>query len=222
MSKSTITVCSLQECNRPIGPHGARGWCPTHYKRWRATGDPRITRFVTRGASDEERLLHYLDISDPSACWEWQGVRDKDGYGHVSGAASPRISSRVAYETWVGPIPARHLICHTCDNPPCCNPAHLFSGTSKRNTQDMLAKWRGSHGEHHHWHRLTDEQVHVIRYLSEQGIQQRPIAKLIGCSQSQVSNIVRRSQRRHDTNWTPKPALIEWVAKNSRTHRLAV
>jgi len=216
MNESTTPICAIEDCVRPIGPHGARGWCPTHYKRWKSTGDPTVTKFVARGATDEERLNFYLDTTQHDACWEWRGSRDADGYGRVSGQDAPRVASRVAYETWIGPIPEGHLVCHTCDNPPCCNPTHLFAGRPEDNTHDMLKKRRGPHGERHHWHRLTDEQVHIIRYLSDSGIQQRPIARLVGCSQSQVSNIVRRQQRRHDTNWTPRPELVEWVSMNSR------
>ena len=217
MSNSTTRSCSIADCQSTIGSHGARGWCPLHYKRWKSTGDPIATKFVKRGASDDERLRFYLDTANEENCWEWQGFRDGDGYGRVSGVRSaPRVASRVAYEAWVGPIPDGMIVCHRCDNPPCCNPAHLFVGTAKANTKDMQDKERGSHGELHHWHRLTDEQVHIVRYLATAGMQQRPIARYMGCSQAQVSNLVRRAQRRHDTNWTPKTELVAWVARNAR------
>ena len=220
MSNSTTRHCSIDGCDRSIGSHGARGWCSMHYKRWRATGQPTVTKFAPIGASDVERLRHYLDMSNPNACWEWQGFRDKGGYGRVSGdRGASRVASRVAHQVWIGAIPEGMLVCHTCDNPPCCNPAHLFIGTPGANTRDMLTKRRGSHGERHHWHKLTDDQVHTIRYLSDNGAQQRPIAKLIGCSQAQVSNIVRRAQRKHDTNWIPSAQLHEWVARNARVNK---
>jgi hypothetical protein len=215
MPKSIMRICSVQDCTTAVGSHGARGWCPTHYKRWRKNGDPTKLRFIHDGASDHERLMWYAKTNPDNQCWEWQGSRDHSGYGRVSGTRTPRISSRVAYETWVGPIPDGHHVCHTCDNPPCINPDHLFVGLPKDNTHDMIDKQRGLHGERHHWHRLTDEQVHAIRYLSDQGIQQRPIAKLMGCSQAQVSNIVRGAQRKHDTNWKPSQPLVAWVSINS-------
>lgn len=222
MKQSTTRPCAVEECGRAVGPHGGHGWCPKHYKRWKATGDPTATKFVARGASMEQRLHFYLDTSDADACWEWQGFRDSDGYGRVSTAERvPAVASRVAYETWVGVIPSGLVICHTCDNPPCCNPRHLFAGTAKDNTHDMLAKQRGSHGERHHWQRISDNNVHLIRYLSDQGIKQRVIARMIGCSQAQVSNIVRQAQRKHDTNWTPLAETLAWVAKNAHTNRAA-
>lgn len=222
MTNTITRACAIEQCGREVGRHGARGWCPKHYRRWQSTGDPQGHKFVRRGASDDERLRFYLDTTDPSSCWEWQGFRDKDGYGRVSGnRASIRVASRIAYETWIGPIARGHVICHRCDNPPCCNPAHLFVGTSRDNTHDMLAKQRGNHGERHQWQRITDEQVHLIRYLSDQGMHQRPIAKYVGCSQSQVSNIVRHAQRKHDTNWQAKPEVVAWVAKNARKHKVA-
>lgn len=222
MTNVTTRACAVEQCDKEVGPHGARGWCSKHYKRWKSTGDPLDTKFVRRGATDDERLRFYLDTSNPNECWEWQGFRDRDGYGKVSGKRNhPRVASRVAYEAWVAPLKPGEIVCHSCDNPPCCNPLHLFAGTASENTQDMRSKERGAHGELHHWHRLTDEQVHLIRYLAGSGMQQRPIARYIGCSQSQVSNIVRRVQRQHDTNWTPSPEVAEWVSRNSRTTKVA-
>jgi hypothetical protein len=83
-----------------------------------------------------------------SGCWEWQGNRDYRGTGRVGngtyhkGTSSTVLVHRVAWELTYGPIPAGLFVCHTCDNPPCCNPAHLFLGTQKDNMHDCKLKGR--------------------------------------------------------------------------------
>jgi hypothetical protein len=74
-----------------------------------------------------------------SGCQEWQGQRNPDGYGWFK----ERQTHRLAFERANGPIPPGLLVCHSCDNPPCCNPDHLWLGTVADNTRDMLAKGRG-------------------------------------------------------------------------------
>lgn len=71
-------------------------------------------------------------------CWEWTAYRDKDNYGKIEGYGAHRR----AWEFYNGIIPNNLCVCHTCDNPPCCNPEHLFLGTSQENTQDKINKGR--------------------------------------------------------------------------------
>lgn len=77
-------------------------------------------------------------------CWIWQGGRDRKGYGHFTlPDKQQRQAHRLAYELTFGPIlPGVHCL-HTCDNPPCCNPAHLWIGTRSDNMRDMVYKQRG-------------------------------------------------------------------------------
>lgn len=78
------------------------------------------------------------------ACWEWPGGRLPWGYGRIGNSDDPSLSytHRLSYSIFVGPIPQGMLVCHTCDNPPCCNPKHLFVGTISDNSKDMIAKKR--------------------------------------------------------------------------------
>lgn len=79
-----------------------------------------------------------VDRRGPDECWEWTTGRERYGYGHsVLGTAS-----RVAWELTNGPIPDGQRVLHSCDNPPCCNPRHLFLGTQLDNVRDMMAKGR--------------------------------------------------------------------------------
>lgn len=79
------------------------------------------------------------------SCWEWVGHKDKDGYGRVRINKVDHRSHRVSWE-WANGRKLRvdELVCHKCDNPSCVNPAHLFVGTARDNTQDMIRKGRHS------------------------------------------------------------------------------
>lgn len=84
----------------------------------------------------------------PSGCLEWTGAKKRYGYGTISdlsGSGRKNLPThRLAWELTYGPIPDGLFICHRCDNPPCCNPDHLFLGTHTENMADMRSK--GRHG----------------------------------------------------------------------------
>jgi hypothetical protein len=97
-----------------------------------------------RTGEPERRFWGRVDKSaGPDACWPWTGSRRGGGYGRVTVNGRSTSASRVAYELTHGTIPDGKHVCHTCDNPPCCNPAHLWVGTPADNTRDMLSKGRG-------------------------------------------------------------------------------
>ncbi len=82
-------------------------------------------------------------------CWPWTGALTPQGYGVTTLNWKYITAHRAAYYYTHGEIePGKH-VCHRCDNPPCCNPAHLFSGTTQDNTADMVSKGRQSKGEAH-------------------------------------------------------------------------
>lgn len=90
-------------------------------------------------------------VGDPTTtgCREWQAARDRSGYGRLSSSrgSSPIKAHRLAYEFSFGKIPVDMDVCHHCDNPPCCNPEHLFLGDAKANAIDMVQKGRAAFGE---------------------------------------------------------------------------
>lgn len=80
------------------------------------------------------------------ACWPWTGARSSTGYGSVWVEGRTKGAHRHAYELAMGPIQRGLVLLHTCDNPACCNPAHLVPGTTRDNARDRADKHRG-HGQ---------------------------------------------------------------------------
>ena len=126
---------------------------------------------------------------DPDACWNWTAAFTKEGYGQMWRNGRYHVASRVSFELAYGPFPDDLKVCHTCDNPPCVNPRHLFLGTHLDNMRDMANKKRAAHHEGHGSHKLTEADVSNIRALLSQGAEQRAIARLYGVCDATVSNI---------------------------------
>ena len=96
-------------------------------------------------ASVEERFWRHVSRGQIDECWEWTGSRDQRGYGKLAVARgqSPVRASRVALAIRLGrPIGDGMCACHSCDNPPCCNPAHLYEGNQSQNLQDAVRRGR--------------------------------------------------------------------------------
>jgi hypothetical protein len=114
----------------------------------------------------QERLMSKIKKVD-NGCWEWQG--SFSNYGRINVDGKPKLVHRIAYELWVGTIPADMHICHKCDNTRCCNPEHLWAGTNQDNRTDSVNKNRHGKGSrmgipnNKHNRKLTDEQVAAIR-----------------------------------------------------------
>ncbi len=102
-----------------------------------------------------ERFWSHVDQSaGPEACWPWKDAASfRNGYGmfRIGWKKPIRQASRIAYELAnnVPELKTENVIMHSCDNPPCCNPAHLTLGTHQTNHDDMMAKGRHSHGAKH-------------------------------------------------------------------------
>jgi hypothetical protein len=91
----------------------------------------------------DEQFWSKIDRKGPSDCWLWQGATGKKGYGYFNDRGKLIRSHRFSWElTNKQSVPKGLLVCHSCDNPPCCNPNHLWVGTAKDNTEDMIAKGR--------------------------------------------------------------------------------
>jgi len=133
-------------------------------------------------------------IVTPLGCWEWQGSRDLDGYGRVNYRMAGRMSALRVPRVVLALTLRRPLVLdalHTCDNPPCCAPDHLYEGDAAQNTRDRQE--RGRHwvraGVEHGHSTLTEADVQAIRVavLTER---QRDVAARFSTSQATVSRLV--------------------------------
>lgn len=138
---------------------------------------------------------HIDKTTSPNGCWVWSGQTHK-GYGRIKVNGKKCLAHRVAWELINGEIPDNMCVCHKCDNPPCCNPAHLFLGTKADNNRDKTEKGRAAKGENFKMAKLTDAQVHELRArYAEGGITQRSLAMEYGICVTYVSDIVCRKYR---------------------------
>jgi HNH endonuclease len=91
--------------------------------------------------------MRLVEIIPEHSCWEWTASKFRDGYGQIKVNRKNKKAHRIAYELFKGPIPENMLVCHTCDNPGCVRPEHLFLGTALDNSHDMINKGRYNNGK---------------------------------------------------------------------------
>lgn len=151
----------------------------------------------------------HIIYADPNECWLWQGSISPKGYGraHLQGREIP--AHRLSWEIHHGLIPDNLWVLHKCDNPPCCNPRHLFLGTAKDNTQDMIAKGRRKgeyknntrrpyvEGELNHSAKVTEQIVYSLRQRFQQKEKIRDLANEFGVRYQLVWNIVHYKTWKH-------------------------
>lgn len=137
------------------------------------------------------RFLSKFDAGNPGECWLWNGTRQRTGYGimHIkrNGRFTNYTASHLALRFLRGQaLPPGMQVCHSCDNPPCVNPAHLWIGTSHDNHVDMLRKGRqkkpgqGAKGERNWTAKLTASDVIAIRERSLRGERAVTLAQEFG------------------------------------------
>jgi len=139
-----------------------------------------------------DRFWAKVDRRGPDECWPWLASKNRRGYGQFRLDGKMRKAHRVAYALANGPLPHGALVCHHCDNPPCCNPHHLFSGSQAQNMQDMKSKGRRRdnssvpRGRSHYAAKLTPEQAQAIK---ESTTAPAILAAELGVSRAAIHNI---------------------------------
>lgn len=132
--------CSIAGCARK---HYAHRLCNLHYQRQYKYGSLELQR--PQGNTPFAQRLKSC-VRKANGCIEWVGGRTGYGYGQLKEGRRTRLAHRVAWELRYGLIPTELCVLHRCDNPACVNVQHLFVGTHKDNTADMIAKGRRKQG----------------------------------------------------------------------------
>lgn len=169
--------------------------------------------------SDIKRFWSHVEIKGDSNCWNWNGMKDV-GYGlfrivDKTRKRGKRIirSHQVSYFLSTNNWPVGFCVCHSCDNPSCCNPKHLWIGTDKDNARDRNKKGRvasgcrngrstkphsTARGESHPKAKLTVEEVLEIRRLCQsEGASLKIIGSKFGVMASTVYNIMKKNIWKH-------------------------
>lgn len=133
-------------------------------------------------------------------CWEWNKTRESRNYGTLFFNGKKIRASRFSWQIHRGFIPDGLCVLHSCDNPPCVNPDHLFLGTMTDNTADRHAKNRDGHclGESHGMAKLTNEDILKIRSEYQYRVNGGPIlGPKFGVDPSLITMIVRHKIWKH-------------------------
>lgn len=139
-----------------------------------------------------DRFWSKVSTGESETCWPWLASRKDNGYGQAYDIRTnkPVGAHRLAWELAYGPIPDGLSVLHACDNPPCVNPAHLFLGSPRANSMDMVSKSRQAFGERNGLSRLTKEKVLEARTLRAGGLTLKAIAQREGVSLQTIHHAI--------------------------------
>ncbi len=152
-------------------------------------------------AQDVRRYIYErITVCKESGCWNWS---TNSKYGAAKFKGEVWIASRLSFMAFYKEIPRGLFVCHKCDNGKCVNPAHLFSGTPKENSQDMVKKDRLSKhqrpfGSDHGRTHLTEKDVLEIRRLVKiRAASEKELATRYDVAVTTISAIVTRRNWKH-------------------------
>lgn len=142
-------------------------------------------------------------MGDADKCWPWRGAKNTWGYGACQHNGKQMNASRAAYLATHGDVGTGLVVCHTCDNPACCNPAHLFAATQADNLADCRRKGRsrgtfgGGAAHPRAVAKVSEQDVRDMRARYAAGETQTSLGRAYGMDSSHVSKIVRRLAWKH-------------------------
>ena len=184
-----MSKCEVEDCDRNAV---SKKICTKHYYRLKNFGGFDLPKPI------ELFERHYMPVTE-TGCWIWIGGVNHKGYGSCKGLHGKTASAhRTSWELHIGEIPSGLFVLHRCDVPSCVNPDHLFLGTAKDNTMDMMAKGRHvtKRGSDCWRSKLTESQVLYIRSL-EKPLPAAKLAKKYGIGTEALYQVYNRKVWRH-------------------------
>jgi len=147
----------------------------------------------------EDHFLSQIKKNEITNCWEWTGFL-KAGYGYIRIKRKDIAVHRLMFERYKRKIPKNVNVCHSCDNPKCCNPDHLWLGTQQENIKDMIQKKRDhkSYGEKHPGCKINEEIAKQIKIKFKEGLNMKQIQKILNIkSYKIVQHVCRGNTWKH-------------------------
>ena len=190
---SSTRVCSVADCGKP---HRRNGLCDTHDQRMKRTG----TTDAPARKTLADRFWEKVDRRSPDECWPWTAATNEHGYGvmrPMGRRSGPTIKAHRVSLMLAGVEVGDLVVRHSCDNPPCVNPAHLSVGTKADNSADMVSRDRHARGSRSGTSKLTERQVVEIRARQAAGELHRVLAAEYGVSRTTITQIVSGKTWRH-------------------------
>jgi hypothetical protein len=179
-----------------IKPSSAKWRQPQPEKHYTGKGLRPFNKYRHAKSIDDYFYQRIIKQED-SECWGFANAGDKNGYPQTTGSKHCKQlgltrAHQVAWYVHNGRIPEDKIVCHTCDNPWCVNPDHLFLGTWNDNVQDMVAKGRYIHPKvyGHHSYKITKAMAEEIKALHKKKTCFE-VAEIYGLSFSVVCRVWR-------------------------------
>ena len=142
-----------------------------------------------------DRWLEKVNVKE-NDCWEWTATKYRGGYGHfymkINGKKTMYKAHRFSYE-YFNKVDLKdgECVCHTCDNPSCVNPDHLFVGSAKDNNDDKIKKGRLGFGRKSGYSWLSLDIANKIRLIYSEGkYTMKQLGAMFNTSAAQVERIV--------------------------------
>jgi hypothetical protein len=188
VDSSSIPLCECG-CGEPVSVYTKNntrdGAVKGEYRRF-------ISRHQYRSFNNAPEKLWERTEADANGCWLWTGACFENGYGTMKVANKQWRTHRLAWTLTYGAIPQELSVLHKCDVRRCCNPKHLFLGTTADNHADRNAKGRQAKGERMGAAKLTEGDVRLIRRLRAEGYPRVGLADRFGVTENTIYRIVVR------------------------------